>query len=132
MYFYLWNQWQILPEKSLIRKYRLSFAFFTIQHLWLFIKSILGDYFSLLPYPLLFIHHYPETYKPKFHCRRQSGMNFGYVHPSTITILQKRQISLFLKICLFCKYFYIIHFFHALPELTIYKNILSIIYLRSV
>ena len=25
MYFYLWNQWQILPEKSLIRKYRLSF-----------------------------------------------------------------------------------------------------------
>ena len=21
----------------------------------------------------------PETYKPKFHCRRQSGMNFGYV-----------------------------------------------------
>ena len=24
-------------------------------------------------------HHYPETYKPKFHCRRQSGMNFGYV-----------------------------------------------------
>ena len=38
----------------------------------------------------------------------------------------------FLKICLFCKYFYIIHFFHALPELTIYKNILSIIYLRSV
>ena len=20
-----------------------------------------------------------ETYKPKFHCRRQSGMNFGYV-----------------------------------------------------
>ena len=19
----------------------------------------------------------PETYKPKFHCRRQSGMNFG-------------------------------------------------------
>ena len=20
----------------------------------------------------------PETYKPKFHCRRQSGMNFGY------------------------------------------------------
>ena len=28
---------------------------------------------------LLFTHHYPETYKPKFHCRRQSGMNFGYV-----------------------------------------------------
>jgi len=27
MYFYLWNQWQILPEKSLIRKYRLSFTF---------------------------------------------------------------------------------------------------------
>ena len=21
----------------------------------------------------------PETYKPKFHYRRQSGMNFGYV-----------------------------------------------------
>nr|DAY99917.1 MAG TPA: hypothetical protein [Caudoviricetes sp.] len=21
----------------------------------------------------------PETYKPKFHCRRQFGMNFGYV-----------------------------------------------------
>ena len=48
MYFYLWNQWQILPEKSLIRKYRLSFTFFTIQHLWLFIKSILGDYFSII------------------------------------------------------------------------------------
>ena len=28
---------------------------------------------------LLFTHHYPETCKPKFHCRRQSGMNFGYV-----------------------------------------------------
>ena len=28
---------------------------------------------------LLFTHHYPETYKPKFHCRRQFGMNFGYV-----------------------------------------------------
>ena len=28
---------------------------------------------------LLFTHHYPETYKPKFYCRRQSGMNFGYV-----------------------------------------------------
>ena len=55
MYFYLWNQWQILPEKSLIRKYRLSFAFFTIQHLWLFIKSILGDYFSILPYPWYFL-----------------------------------------------------------------------------
>ena len=29
-----------------------------------------------------FWHEYdqnPETYKPKFHCRRQSGMNFGYV-----------------------------------------------------
>ena len=24
-------------------------------------------------------YHKPETYKPKFHCRRQSGMNFGYV-----------------------------------------------------
>ena len=22
---------------------------------------------------------YTETYKPKFHCRRQSGMNYGYV-----------------------------------------------------
>ena len=21
----------------------------------------------------------PETYEPKFHCREQSGMNFGYV-----------------------------------------------------
>ena len=28
---------------------------------------------------LLFTHHYLETYKPKSHCRRQSGMNFGYV-----------------------------------------------------
>ena len=28
---------------------------------------------------LLFTHHYSETYKPKFYCRRQSGMNFGYV-----------------------------------------------------
>ena len=28
---------------------------------------------------LLFTHHYPETYKLKFHCRRQTGMNFGYV-----------------------------------------------------
>ena len=28
---------------------------------------------------LLFTYHYSETYKPKFHCRRQSGMNFGYV-----------------------------------------------------
>ena len=30
----------------------------------------------------VFWHEYakiPETYKPKFHCRRQSGMNFGYV-----------------------------------------------------
>lgn len=28
---------------------------------------------------LLFTHYYPETYKLKFHCRRQTGMNFGYV-----------------------------------------------------
>ena len=28
---------------------------------------------------LLFTCQNPETYKPKFHCRRQSGMNFGYV-----------------------------------------------------
>ena len=28
---------------------------------------------------LLFTYHYPETYKPKSHCRRQSGMNFGCV-----------------------------------------------------
>ena len=28
-----------------------------------------------------------ETYKPKFHCRRQSGMNFGYVD------VYKRQIK---------------------------------------
>jgi len=30
----------------------------------------------------VFWHEYaknPETYKPKFYCRRQSGMNFGYV-----------------------------------------------------
>ena len=27
---------------------------------------------------LLFTYHYPETYKPKSHFRRQSGMNFGY------------------------------------------------------
>ena len=33
----------------------------------------------LVNFKLLFTHHYPETYKPKFHCRRQSGMNFGYV-----------------------------------------------------
>ena len=32
---------------------------------------------------LLFTHHCPARYfgmnMPKFHCRRQSGMNFGYV-----------------------------------------------------
>ena len=32
---------------------------------------------------LLFTHHYPARCfgmnMPKFHCRRQSGMNFGYV-----------------------------------------------------
>ena len=28
---------------------------------------------------LLFTYHYPETYKPKSHFRRQSGMNFGCV-----------------------------------------------------
>ena len=28
---------------------------------------------------LLFTHHYLETYKPKFYCRRHSGMNFGHV-----------------------------------------------------
>ena len=33
----------------------------------------------LVNFKLLFTHHYPETYKPKFHCRRQFGMNFGYV-----------------------------------------------------
>ena len=33
----------------------------------------------LVNFKLLFTHHYPETYKPKFYCRRQSGMNFGYV-----------------------------------------------------
>ena len=34
-----------------------------------FIIMISGGYCS----------HNPETYKPKIHCRRQSGMNFGYV-----------------------------------------------------
>ena len=28
---------------------------------------------------LLFTHRYPETYKQKFYCRRQSGMKFGQV-----------------------------------------------------
>ena len=28
---------------------------------------------------LAWICQNPETYEPKFHCRRQSGMNFGYV-----------------------------------------------------
>ena len=32
-----------------------------------------------LGFSVTFAHKKPETYKPKFHCRRQSGMNFGYV-----------------------------------------------------
>ena len=43
---------------------------------------------------LLFTHHYPETYKPKFHCRRQSGINFGYV---TMNGLNSNKLSLYLK-----------------------------------
>ena len=42
---------------------------------------------------LLFTHHYPETYKPKFHCRRQSGMNFGYV---TVNGVNSNTSNLFL------------------------------------
>ncbi len=43
MYFYLWNQWQILPEKLLIRKFRLLLTFYTIQHLHSYGKSNLGS-----------------------------------------------------------------------------------------
>ena len=38
---------------------------------------------NVVIYILLFTHHYPARCfgmnMPKFHCRRQSGMNFGYV-----------------------------------------------------
>jgi len=38
---------------------------------------------NVVIYMLLFTHHYPARCfgmnMPKFHCRRQSGMNFGYV-----------------------------------------------------
>ncbi len=53
--------------------------------------TLLSDFYvNFIVTGLLFTHHCParcfgmnmqnpETYKPKFHCRRQSGMNFGYV-----------------------------------------------------
>ena len=52
MYFYLWNQWQILPEKSLIRKFRLLLTFYTIQYSHSYGKSNLG---SSLIFPILVI-----------------------------------------------------------------------------
>lgn len=42
MYFYLWNRRQILPEKLLIRKFRLLLTFCIIQHLHSYSKSNLG------------------------------------------------------------------------------------------
>ena len=44
MYFYSWNQRQILPEKSLIRKFRLLLTFYTIQYLHSYGKSNLGSH----------------------------------------------------------------------------------------
>ena len=44
MCFYPWNQWQILPEKLLIRKFRLLFIFYTIQYLHSYGKSNLGSF----------------------------------------------------------------------------------------
>ena len=38
----------------------------------------------------------PETYKPKFHCRRQSGMNFGYV---TVNGVNSNVWKLFYSLC---------------------------------
>ena len=32
-----------------------------------------------------------ETYKPKFHCRRQSGMNFGYVTENGVNSNEKAE-----------------------------------------
>ena len=54
-----------------------------------------GSVLHILPvlFLLLFTHHYPETYKPKFHCRRQSGMNFGYV---TVNGVNSNLLLLFL------------------------------------
>ena len=43
MYFYSWNQRQILPEKSLIRKFRLLLTFYTIQYLHSYDKSNLDS-----------------------------------------------------------------------------------------
>ena len=41
---------------------------------------------------LAWICQNPETYKLKFHCRRQSGMNFGYV---TVNEVNSSNISIF-------------------------------------
>ena len=43
MYLYLWNEWQILPEKSFVRTLRLLLMFYTIQHLPIYIKPNLGS-----------------------------------------------------------------------------------------
>ena len=43
MYFYPWNQWQILPEKSLIRKFRLLRTLYTIQYSHSYDKSNLDS-----------------------------------------------------------------------------------------
>ena len=55
MYFYLWNQWQILPEKSLIRIFRLLLTFYNIQYLRSYGKSNLGSCLINLPYPPYFL-----------------------------------------------------------------------------
>ncbi len=46
----------------------------------------------------VFWHEYVKsrTYKPKFHCRRQSGMNFGYV---TVNGVNSNVWELFYSLC---------------------------------
>ena len=48
---------------------------------------------------LLFTHHYPETYKPKFHCRRQFGMNFGYVTVNGVNSNEKAEERIVARMC---------------------------------
>ena len=45
----------------------------------------------------MFTHHYPETYKPKFHCRRQ--WNFGYVTVNGVNSNEKTEERIVARMC---------------------------------
>ena len=81
MYFYLWNQWQILPEKSLVRKLELLFTFYTISYLRLHDKPILTSYFSIFGIQWQLLPEKPPV--KKFHFDTLYGSSRRRLSPPT-------------------------------------------------